>query len=76
MSAKRIDIKIDDLMLKESKGKLYSKVIGDTEKALINKALERSFGNQSIASKLLGINRNTLRTKIKDFHIDVTKFRI
>lgn len=65
MPAKKDEIKID-----------YRKVIKDTEKMLMEKALERSFGNQSIASKLLGINRNTLRVKIKKFSIDVRRFRI
>jgi len=68
--------KIDELFLTSDKGKVYDKVISDTEKALIERALKRSFGNQSIAAKLLGINRNTLRMRIKRFKIDTGKFRI
>lgn len=66
----------DELFLVINKGKAYDKVIGDAEKMLIEKALKRSFGNQSIAAKLLGINRNTLRSKIQKYSIDITKFRI
>lgn len=72
----RIDNKIDELLLVTSKGKVYGKVIKDTEKILIKKTLKRSFGNQSIAAKILGINRNTLRMKIKKLGIDVKPFKI
>ena len=57
-------------------GRVYDKVISTTEKKLIEKALERSFGNQSIAAKLLGISRNTLRIKIKKLNIDISEFKI
>ena len=55
---------------------VYEKVMAGTEKSLITKALKRSFGNQSIASKLLGMNRNTLRTRIRKFGIVVSKFKL
>ncbi len=76
MIKEKTDKMIEDLMLVTEKGNVYSRVINDTEKALIEKTLKRSFGNQSIASKILGINRNTLRMKIKRLNIDVKKFRI
>ena len=68
--------KIDELLLATERGKVYDKVIRKTEKMLIEKALKRAFGNQSIAAKLLGINRNTLHMKIKNMNIDVKKFKI
>lgn len=68
--------KIDELLLEKGNEKVYSKVICDTEKMLIERALKRSFGNQSIAAKLLGINRNTLRIKIKKMKISVKEFKI
>ena len=34
------------------------------EKSMIERALERSKGNHSAASKLLGIHRNTLQRKV------------
>jgi two-component system nitrogen regulation response regulator GlnG len=34
-------------------------------KALIEKTLEKTFGNQIKAAKILGINRNTPRPKIR-----------
>ena len=58
-----------------NQGQIYRLVIHDTEKLLIEKALEQSRGNQLIAAKLLGLNRNTLRSKIKRLNIPVEKHR-
>ena len=52
-------------------GAVYRCAINDTERVLIEKALVRSAGNQVRAAKILGINRNTLRTKIRRLHIDI-----
>ena len=52
---------------------LYNFFIKKFEKSLINKALFLVNGNQIKASKLLGINRNTLRKKIKELEIKITK---
>lgn len=65
-----------ELFMTLTRGEVYDKVISRTEKALIENALKASFGNQSIASKLLGINRNTLHSKIKKMGITVSKFKI
>ncbi|MFC1570732.1 helix-turn-helix domain-containing protein [Candidatus Omnitrophota bacterium] len=67
---------IDKIFLTIGRGKVYNKVIDDTEKMLIEEALKRSFGNQSIAAKLLGINRNTLHAKVRKLKIDPMKFKI
>jgi two-component system nitrogen regulation response regulator GlnG len=48
---------------------LYDTVISEVEKALINIVLTETGGNQLKAAKTLGINRNTLRTKIKEYKI-------
>lgn len=65
-----------ELFMTFEKGEIYDKVIARTEKVLIENALKTSFGNQSIAAKLLGINRNTLHTKIKKMNIEVSRFKI
>ena len=39
------------------------------EKTLIQRALERTHGNRSAASKLLGIHRNTLQRKIAEYQL-------
>ncbi len=48
---------------------LYHLVVETTEKALITLALERTRGNQLATARLLGINRNTLRRKIRDLAV-------
>jgi len=44
---------------------LYDMVIPEVEKSLILMVLKETKGNQIKASRLLGINRNTLRSKIR-----------
>ena len=48
---------------------VYKTIIETTEKILIEEILVISRNNQIKASKLLGINRNTLRKKIKEYNI-------
>ena len=57
-------------------GEVYRSVIDNTEKVLIEKALKRSGGNQIIAAKILGLNRNTLRTKIRKLNVNMEQFRL
>ncbi len=48
---------------------LYEKFLDEFEKPLILKTLDYCKGNQIKTSKILGINRNTLRSKLKKFKI-------
>jgi two-component system nitrogen regulation response regulator GlnG len=50
-------------------GDLYDMVLQRVEKPLITHVLRKTEGNQVRAASLLGINRNTLRKKIKDLGI-------
>ncbi|GBD96330.1 MAG TPA: hypothetical protein ENG83_10175 [Nitrospirae bacterium] len=50
---------------------LYDMVIPEVEKSLILMVMKETGGNQIKAAKLLGINRNTLRSKIKKLGIKV-----
>jgi DNA-binding NtrC family response regulator len=43
------------------------------EKTLIIRTLERTGCNRSAASKLLGIHRNTLQKKMRDFKLDTAR---
>jgi two-component system nitrogen regulation response regulator GlnG len=54
---------------------LYHNVIETMERPLIEKALEETSGNQLKAAKVLGINRNTLRNKIRKFGIEVRRWK-
>ena len=51
------------------KGDIYDMVIRRVEKPLLALVLRKTEGNQVRAASLLGINRNTLRKKIKDLGI-------
>jgi DNA-binding NtrC family response regulator len=48
---------------------IYETVTAEVEKSLIELALKETGGNQLKASKILGLNRNTLRAKIKLYKI-------
>lgn len=50
---------------------LYDTVIPEVEKTLIMMVMRETKGNQVKAARLLGINRNTLREKIKKLKINV-----
>lgn len=52
---------------------LYGLLLQEFEKPLISLALKETNGNQIQAAQLLGMNRNTLRKKIKDLKICITK---
>ena len=66
---------LSENIIRNKKGELYKFIVQDIEKPLIEKILERTFGNQCKAAKLLGINRNTLHTKIKKLNIDLEKYK-
>jgi len=52
---------------------LYSRLLREFEKPLIENCLSATRGNQIRAAELLGVNRNTLRKKIKELDIDIRK---
>lgn len=65
----------------------YGSIVGDRKKPyrcirdamdrhIIGTALRKAFGNQLKAARILGINRNTLRSKIKKLDIDVERWKI
>lgn len=52
---------------------LYNRILQELELPLIALSLAATRGNQLKTAELLGINRNTLRKKIKDLDIQVTR---
>jgi two-component system nitrogen regulation response regulator GlnG len=50
---------------------LYHRVLREIEVPLLTAALAATRGNQIRAADLLGLNRNTLRKKIRDLDIQV-----
>jgi two-component system nitrogen regulation response regulator GlnG len=52
---------------------LYDRVLREVEKPLILLTLGATRGNQLKAAQLLGLNRNTLRKKIRELDLDVAR---
>ncbi|MTH96877.1 nitrogen regulation protein NR(I) [Roseibium sp. RKSG952] len=52
---------------------LYHRILREVEYPLISAALAATRGNQIKAAELLGVNRNTLRKKIRDLDIQVLR---
>ena len=50
-------------------GDLYQLVMGEVEKPLFRAVLVHTNGNQSEAAEILGINRGTLRKKLKVYKL-------
>ncbi|HLP82462.1 MAG TPA: helix-turn-helix domain-containing protein [Nitrosomonas sp.] len=53
----------------EKPGNMYGMVIDSVERPLIEIIMQHTNGNQTKAAELLGINRNTLRQKMKQHQI-------
>jgi two-component system nitrogen regulation response regulator GlnG len=52
---------------------VYDKIISEVERPLIRLTLAATRGNQIKAAAMLGLNRNTLRKKIRDLEIPVVR---
>jgi two-component system nitrogen regulation response regulator GlnG len=52
---------------------LYERVLHEVERPLISICLAATRGNQIRAAQLLGVNRNTLRKKIRDLGLEIIK---
>jgi Fis family transcriptional regulator, factor for inversion stimulation protein len=53
----------------ESPHGIYDMVINHVERALIASVMDRTGGNQTQAADMLGMNRNTLRSKLAKYDI-------
>jgi two-component system nitrogen regulation response regulator GlnG len=52
---------------------IYDRVLAEVERPLIQMTLAATRGNQIKAASMLGLNRNTLRKKIRDLEIPVVR---
>jgi Fis family transcriptional regulator len=48
---------------------IYDMVIGTVERSMLSTIMHRAGGNQTHAADMLGLNRNTLRTKLSKYGI-------
>ncbi|AXK39111.1 helix-turn-helix domain-containing protein [Crenobacter cavernae] len=53
----------------ETPSAIYDMVLACVEKPLIEVVLSQTQGNQTRAAELLGLNRNTLRKKMKSYDL-------
>ncbi len=51
----------------EAPSEVFNMVISAVEKPLLAHILDRAEGNQTRAAEMLGINRNTLRKKMREY---------
>ncbi|MES2546781.1 MAG: helix-turn-helix domain-containing protein [Pseudomonadota bacterium] len=49
---------------------IYDMVLGCVEKPMLEFILNKVGGNQSKAAEILGLNRNTLRKKMAEYHLN------
>lgn len=68
-------IEVDSTLI-DDKGTFYKKVVEDIEKPLIEHALKKTMGNQKKAARVLGLNRNTLRVKIRKLGINIARWKV
>jgi two-component system nitrogen regulation response regulator GlnG len=52
---------------------LHAKVIRHVERVLLTQVLRQTRGHQAQASDLLGLNRTTLRNKLRDLGLTLDK---
>ncbi len=69
-------IELEESLYNEKKGALYKSILEVIEKPLIEHILERTEGNQLKAARVLGLNRNTIRSKIKKLGINVDQWKV
>jgi Fis family transcriptional regulator len=49
---------------------IYKLVLGEIEPPLLSSVMEYTKGNQTLASEILGLNRATLRKKLKQYRLN------
>jgi len=67
-----VDKSLDEYFKKldgETPTGVYDMVIGHVERALLTSILARAEGNQTQAADMLGMNRNTLRSKLVKYKL-------
>ena len=70
--AEAVDKSLNEYFVKldgESPDDIYRMVIDNVEKALFANVMRRTEGNQTQAADILGINRTTLRSKLKSHRL-------
>ena len=53
----------------EKASNIYSMVLKEVEQPMLESVMRECKGNQTLASQILGLNRGTLRTKLKEYNL-------
>lgn len=71
-----VQIDLEKALYSGKKGVLYKSIILENlEKPVLENVLESTNGNQLKAARMLGMNRNTIRSKIKKLGIDLSRWK-
>src|SRR5262249_36289230 len=62
-----------DERLRDGTDSLYEETLERMERHLLTRVLQHTGGNQAQAAKILGITRGSLRTKIREVGITITR---
>lgn len=62
-----------DSLLASGENDLHSKIIREVERLLISRTLQSTHGHQAQASERLGLNRTTLRHKLRSLNLAIDK---
>ena len=68
-----VELLVDDYFKSLPAGEIYEPLMREIEKPLIERVLQLTKGNQIKAAEMLGLNRNTLRKKIRDLGIELRR---
>jgi two-component system nitrogen regulation response regulator GlnG len=63
----------DYFSIRPPEGEVHGQLVAALEKPLIERVLQMTNGNQIRAAEILGLNRNTLRKKIRDLDIEIRR---
>ena len=65
---------LEQSFCRQAEDKYYRFVLKRIERPLLKNVLKKTGGNQSEAARILGINRNTLHSKIKKLGIEAERW--
>lgn len=65
----------ESLFKNAGEGNLYKNFLNQVERPLLEWSLTRTWGNQIKAARILGLNRNTIRAKIKKMGINPKAYK-
>jgi two-component system nitrogen regulation response regulator GlnG len=68
-------VSFEQSLYNSRKGVLYKSILDAVERPLLEDILRRTQGNQLKAARILGLNRNTIRAKIKKLGIDAKSYK-